>query len=208
MAPSANFSTDEKEASSIPEEFKSLDKYWRASNYLSVGQIYLYGKNPLLRRPLDLSDIKPRLLGHWGTVPGQNFIYCHLNRLIKKTGASMLYISGPGHGGNAQVAQSYLEGTYSEIYPNITQDEVSNNERFSPADDLRKFQTQCCKRFSLHIYRLVSANCLSNFLSREVFLAIALPILQDQCTRVESLGILSPTLLVPFWTSRTLLLHA
>ncbi len=125
MAPSANFSTDEKEATPIPEEFKSLDKYWRASNYLSVGQIYLYGKNPLLRRPLDLSDIKPRLLGHWGTVPGQNFIYCHLNRLIKKEGVSMLYISGPGHGGNAQVAQSYLEGTYSEIYPNITQDEVS-----------------------------------------------------------------------------------
>jgi xylulose-5-phosphate/fructose-6-phosphate phosphoketolase len=130
MAPSVNFSTDEKTATPIPEEFRALDRYWGASNYLSVGQIYLYGKNPLLRRPLALSDIKPRLLGHWGTVPGQNFIYCHLNRLIMKRGVSVLYISGPGHGGNAQVAQSYLEGTYSEIYPNITEDEEGIGKLF------------------------------------------------------------------------------
>ena len=124
MAAPVNFSTEQEGATPIPDEFKALDLYWRAANYLSVGQIYLYGKNPLLRRPLEISDIKPRLLGHWGTVPGQNFIYCHLNRLIMNKGISCLYISGPGHGGNAQVAQSFLEGTYSEIYPNITQDEV------------------------------------------------------------------------------------
>jgi len=130
MAAPVNFSTEQEGATPIPDEFKALDLYWRAANYLSVGQIYLYGKNPLLRRPLEISDIKPRLLGHWGTVPGQNFIYCHLNRLIMNKGISCLYISGPGHGGNAQVAQSFLEGTYSEIYPNITQDETGISKLF------------------------------------------------------------------------------
>ena len=123
--PFVNFSTDEKDATPIPDSFQLLDRYWRASNYLAVGEIYLYGKNPLLRRPLELSDVKPRLLGHWGTVPGQNFIYCHLNRLINERKVSMIYISGPGHGGNAMVAQSFLEGTYTEYYPNIREDEVS-----------------------------------------------------------------------------------
>ena len=100
------------------EELLLLDKYFRASNYLSVGQLYLLD-NPLLKRKLTLDDIKKKLVGHWGTVPGQNFIYTHLNRIIKKYDLNMIYISGPGHGGNAMVAQTYLEGSYSEIYPNI-----------------------------------------------------------------------------------------
>jgi xylulose-5-phosphate/fructose-6-phosphate phosphoketolase len=103
------------------EQVELLDAYWRASNYLTVGQIYLQD-NPLLREPLAPEHIKPRLLGHWGTSPGQNFIYVHLNRLIKEHDASVIYISGPGHGGPAVVAQTYLEGTYSEFYPNITRD--------------------------------------------------------------------------------------
>jgi xylulose-5-phosphate/fructose-6-phosphate phosphoketolase len=98
-----------------------MDAYWRAANYLSVGQIYLYD-NPLLAQPLKLEHVKPRLLGHWGTTPGQNFIYVHLNRIIKQYDLNMIYISGPGHGGPALVANTYLEGTYTEIYPNITQD--------------------------------------------------------------------------------------
>lgn len=103
------------------KELKLMDAYWRAANYLSVGQIYLYD-NPLLKQQLRLKHIKPRLLGHWGTSPGLNFIYVHLNRVIKKYDLNMIYIAGPGHGGPALVANTYLEGTYSEIYPNITQD--------------------------------------------------------------------------------------
>ncbi|MHB8636700.1 MAG: phosphoketolase family protein [Fimbriimonadaceae bacterium] len=99
-----------------------IDAYWRAANYLAVGQIYLCD-NPLLRRPLAITDVKHMLLGHWGTTPGQNFIYAHLNRVIKQFDLDMIYISGPGHGGPAVVANTYLEGTYSEIYPNIGQDE-------------------------------------------------------------------------------------
>ncbi len=97
-------------------ELHLIDAYWRAANYLSVGQIYLYD-NPLLRRPLALAHVKPMLLGHWGTTPGQNFIYAHLNRVIRKYDLDMIYVSGPGHGGPAVVANTYLEGTYSEIYP-------------------------------------------------------------------------------------------
>lgn len=104
------------------ELLQKIDAYWRAANYLSVGQIYLYD-NPLLRRPLEVTDIKHMLLGHWGTTPGQNFIYAHLNRVIKKYDLDMIYVSGPGHGGPAVVANTYLEGTYSEIYPNISHDE-------------------------------------------------------------------------------------
>lgn len=100
---------------------KKMDAYWRASNYLSAAQIYLFD-NPLLREPLELAHIKPTLLGHWGTTPGQNFIYVHLNRIINERDVNMIYISGPGHGGPALVAQTYLEGTYSEVYPNISQD--------------------------------------------------------------------------------------
>jgi xylulose-5-phosphate/fructose-6-phosphate phosphoketolase len=99
-----------------------MDRYWRASNYLTVGQIYLRD-NPLLREPLTVDHIKPRLLGHWGTSAGQNFIYVHLNRLIRQNDASIIYISGPGHGGPSMNAHSYLEGTYSEVHPDITQDD-------------------------------------------------------------------------------------
>ncbi|WP_204153226.1 phosphoketolase family protein [Leptolyngbya sp. CCY15150] len=104
------------------EELSKINAYWRAANYLSVGQIYLYG-NPLLKEPLKLEHIKPRLLGHWGTTPGLNFIYVHLNRLIKAQDLNVVYIAGPGHGGPGLVANTYLEGTYSEFYPNISQDE-------------------------------------------------------------------------------------
>ena len=104
------------------EELGRIDAWWRAANYLAVGQIYLYD-NPLLQEPLTARHIKPRLLGHWGTTPGQNFIYAHLNRVIRKYELDMLYIAGPGHGGPAVVANAYLEGTYSERYPEISQDE-------------------------------------------------------------------------------------
>jgi xylulose-5-phosphate/fructose-6-phosphate phosphoketolase len=112
-----------------PELFEKMDAYWRAANYLSVAQIYLLD-NPLLKRPLALTDIKHMLLGHWGTTPGQNFIYVHLNRVIKKYDLDMIYVSGPGHGGPAVVANTYLEGTYSEIYPNISQDEAGLQKLF------------------------------------------------------------------------------
>ena len=95
-----------------------MDAYWRAANYLSVGQIYLYD-NPLLLEPLKIEHMKPRLLGHWGTTPGQNFIYVHLNRLIVEHDLDMIYVMGPGHGGPGPVAQSYLEGSYTERYPSI-----------------------------------------------------------------------------------------
>ena len=105
-----------------PELLHKMDAYWRAANYLSVGQIYLYD-NPLLKEPLRLAHVKPLVVGHWGTTPGQNFIYVHLNRVIKQYDLNMFYVAGPGHGGPALVANTYLEGSYSEIYPNITQDE-------------------------------------------------------------------------------------
>ena len=111
------------------EELKNIDAYFRAANYLSVGQLYLLN-NPLLKRPITLSDIKPNVVGHWGTVPGQNFIYAHLNRVINKYNLNMMYISGPGHGGQAVVSNTYLEGTYSEVYPNITQDEEGMKKLF------------------------------------------------------------------------------
>jgi xylulose-5-phosphate/fructose-6-phosphate phosphoketolase len=104
-----------------PEELRKMNAYWRAANYLSVGQIYLYD-NPLLREPLRIAHIKPRLLGHWGTTPGLNFIYVHCNRLIRRHDLNMIYIAGPGHGGPGLVANTYLEGTYSEYYPNISRD--------------------------------------------------------------------------------------
>ena len=111
------------------DEIRKIDAYFRASNYLSACQLYLLD-NPLLRRPLKIEDIKRNIVGHWGTVPGQNFIYVHLNRIIKKYNLNMIYLSGPGHGGNAMVAQSYLEGTYSEVYPNITKDEEGLKKLF------------------------------------------------------------------------------
>jgi xylulose-5-phosphate/fructose-6-phosphate phosphoketolase len=109
---------------------RKIDAYWRAANYLSVGQIYLCD-NPLLKEPLALAHVKRMLLGHWGTTPGQNFIYTHLNRIIKKYDANMIYMSGPGHGGPAVVAGTYLEGTYSEIYANVSQDETGLKRLFT-----------------------------------------------------------------------------
>ncbi|HEY6927532.1 MAG TPA: phosphoketolase family protein, partial [Steroidobacteraceae bacterium] len=112
-----------------PELLERIDAYWRAANYLSAAQIYLCD-NPLLKRPLVATDIKPMLLGHWGTTPGQNFIYAHLNRVIRKYDLDMIFISGPGHGGPALVANTYLEGTYSEVYPEISQDESGLRQLF------------------------------------------------------------------------------
>ena len=119
--------TDKKPLSS--ELLGKIDAYWRAANYLSVGQIYLYN-NPLLREPLRLADVKPLVVGHWGTTPGQNFIYVHLNRIIKEYDLDMIYIAGPGHGGPALVGNTYLEGTYTEVYPNISQDEAGMKKLF------------------------------------------------------------------------------
>ncbi|WP_342726662.1 phosphoketolase family protein [Bradyrhizobium sp. B097] len=113
------------------DDLKLLDRYWRAANYLSVGQIYLLD-NPLLREPLEPGHIKPRLLGHWGTTPGLNFVYAHLNRVIRSSDLNVIYICGPGHGGPGMVANTYLEGTYTEIYPEVTRD----------ADGLRKLFRQ------------------------------------------------------------------
>src|SRR3954470_15441657 len=108
---------------------RKMDAWWRAANYLSVGQTYLYG-NPLLKEPLKKEHVKPRLVGHWGTTPGLNFIYVHLNRVIKERDLNMIYIIGPGHGGPGLVANTWLEGTYSEVYPNISQDEEGIKKLF------------------------------------------------------------------------------
>ncbi|HEY5262568.1 MAG TPA: phosphoketolase family protein, partial [Solirubrobacteraceae bacterium] len=113
-----------------PDLLARVDRYWRAANYLSVGQIYLYD-NPLLREPLKLSHVKPLVVGHWGTTPGQNFIYVHLNRVIGEQQLDMFYVAGPGHGGPALVANTYLEGSYSEIYPNVSQDEAGMRRLFT-----------------------------------------------------------------------------
>jgi len=113
-----------------PDLLRKMNAYWRAANYLAVGQIYLYD-NPLLREPLKLSHVKPLVVGHWGTTPGQSFIYVHLNRIIKKLDLNMIYIAGPGHGGPALVANTYLEGSYSELYPNISQDEAGLKKLFT-----------------------------------------------------------------------------
>jgi xylulose-5-phosphate/fructose-6-phosphate phosphoketolase len=113
-----------------PELLRKMDAYWRAANYLSVGQIYLFD-NPLLKKPLKREHIKPRLLGHWGTTPGLNFIYVHLNRLIKERDLNVIYVTGPGHGGPGLVANTYLEGTYSEMYPHVSQDESGLKRLFT-----------------------------------------------------------------------------
>jgi xylulose-5-phosphate/fructose-6-phosphate phosphoketolase len=113
-----------------PELLRKMNAYWRAANYLSVGQIYLFD-NPLLKKPLTLEDVKPRLMGHWGTTPGLNFIYVHLNRIIKTYDLNLINITGPGHGAPGIVANTYLEGTYSELYPNISQDEQGMKKLFT-----------------------------------------------------------------------------
>ena len=111
------------------DELQRIDAYWRAANYLSVGQIYLLD-NPLLKAPLQRLHIKPRLLGHWGTTPGLNFIYVHMNRVIKQHDLDMIFVAGPGHGGPAVVANTYLEGSYSELYPDVSQDEEGMRRLF------------------------------------------------------------------------------
>src|ERR1700721_1030266 len=116
--------TQSKQTATLePELLQKIDAYWRAANYLSVGQIYLCD-NPLLKEPLTLAHVKHMLLGHWGTTPGQNFIYTHLNRIIKKYDLDMIYMSGPGHGGPAVVGSTYLEGIYSEVYSAVCRDEA------------------------------------------------------------------------------------
>ena len=111
------------------DDLLSIDAWWRAANYLSVGQIYLLD-NPLLRRPLAATDIKPRLLGHWGTTPGLNLLWAHLNRLIRQRDVNAIFLAGPGHGGPAAVANAWLEGTYSEVYPQVGPDERGMQELF------------------------------------------------------------------------------
>ena len=118
-----------RKAALTPTQLEKIDAYWRASNYLAACQLYLLD-NPLLKKPLEPAQIKKKIVGHWGTVPGQNFIYTHLNRIINKYDLNMIYLSGPGHGGNAMVSQTYLEGTYSEVYPNISQDEEGLQKLF------------------------------------------------------------------------------
>src|SRR5258707_2651621 len=112
-------------------QLERMHRYWSAANYLTIGQIYLKD-NPLLRQPLTPEHIKPRLLGHWGTSPGLSFIYVHLNRIITEHDADMIYLAGPGHGGPALLANVYLEGTYTEIYPKITQDAAGKHHTFPP----------------------------------------------------------------------------
>ena len=121
---------DAKHKPLTQELLQKMNAYWRAANYLSVGQIYLFD-NPLLKKPLKLKHVKPRLLGHFGTTPGLNFIYVHLNRIIKKYDLNMIYVIGPGHGAPGIVANTYLEGTYSEVYPDITQDEEGMKKLFT-----------------------------------------------------------------------------
>ena len=111
-------------------QLRLLDAYWRAANYLSVGQIYLRD-NPLLRGRLRIEHVKPRLLGHWGTTPGLNFIYAHLNRIIRERDLDAIFIAGPGHGGPGVVANAYLEGTYSEVYPHISRDTAGLKKLFT-----------------------------------------------------------------------------
>ncbi|HET9003117.1 MAG TPA: hypothetical protein VFN39_03855, partial [Gemmatimonadaceae bacterium] len=120
-SPSALRSATRESPRRTHADFALLDAWWRAANYLSVGQIYLCD-NPLLREPLELKHIKPRLLGHWGPTPGLNFVYAHMNRVIRERDLNAIFVAGPGHGGPGVVASTYLEGTYSEVYPTISRD--------------------------------------------------------------------------------------
>ena len=120
---------ERKTAPATEQELATMDAYWRAANYLSACQLYLLD-DPLLQKPLTEESIKKKIVGHWGTVPGQNFIYTHLNRVIKKYDLDMIYVSGPGHGGNAMVAQDWLDGSYQEVYPNISRDKEGMQKLF------------------------------------------------------------------------------
>ena len=128
-----------RQHSTSASELDLIDQYWRAANYLSVGQIYLLG-NPLLREPLRVQHIKPRLLGHWDTTPGLNLIYAHLTRIIRARELSMIYVCGPGHGGPDMVANTYLEGTYSEIYSDITATATGSQNCFASFPFPEEFQ--------------------------------------------------------------------
>src|ERR1700716_3914201 len=119
----ASVPTHNGAAAPVEGELELLDRYWRAANFLAVGQIYLLD-NPLLKEPLAIEHVKPRLLGHWGTTPGLNFVYAHLNRVIREREQSTIFIAGPGHGGPAVVASTWLEGSYSELYPEVSRDEA------------------------------------------------------------------------------------
>lgn len=129
MKEEVTFVTYHKEFAATPELLHTMDMYWRAANYLSAGQLYLLS-DPLLKKPLTEANFKHKIVGHWGTVPGQNFIYTHLNRVIRAYDLNMIYLSGPGHGGNAMVAQDWLDGSYTEVYPNITRDEAGMEKLF------------------------------------------------------------------------------
>ena len=137
--------TEDKPTSLTVEALRKMDAYWRAANYLSVGQIYLLD-NPLLDEPLTLEHVKLRLLGHWGTTPGLNFIYVHLNRVIKAWDLNMVYVTGPGHGAPGIVANTWLEGSYTELYPDITQDQSGMKKLF------RQFTTDKPIIFAFHGY--------------------------------------------------------
>jgi xylulose-5-phosphate/fructose-6-phosphate phosphoketolase len=130
LAPQEHFTASTTENPLSSAELSKIDRYWRAANYLSVGQIYLHD-NPLLREPLKLEHTKPRLLGHWGTTPGLNFVYAHMNRVIKRDGLNAMFIAGPGHGAPGVVANTYLEGSYTELYPLVTQDEAGMRRLFT-----------------------------------------------------------------------------
>ncbi len=129
MKEEVTFVTYHKEFAATPEMLHTMDMYWRAANYLAAGQLYLLS-DPLLKKPLTEASFKHKIVGHWGTVPGQNFIYTHLNRVIRAYDLNMIYLSGPGHGGNAMVAQDWLDGSYTEVYPNITRDEAGMEKLF------------------------------------------------------------------------------
>ena len=142
------------------DQLSRMNAYWRALNYLSVGQIYLLD-NPLLREPLRREHIKPRLLGHWGTSPGLNMLCVHLNRVIRRDDLSVIYIIGPGHGGPSLVAHAYLEGTYSEVYPNIGQDAEGMQRLFRPFQRVETDASRGTRGAGLGLYisrRLVEAH--------------------------------------------------
>ena len=144
-----------------PDYIERIEAYWRAANYLSVGQIYLLD-NPLLTEPLQIEHVKPRLLGHWGTTPGLNFIYVHLNRLINKYDLDMIYIAGPGHGGPALVANTYLEGTYSELYPSVPQDAEGIRRLFRQGKTAERAPTLAQDEKARQTEQLIQAGLAAN----------------------------------------------
>jgi xylulose-5-phosphate/fructose-6-phosphate phosphoketolase len=141
-----------------PGQLQLMQLYWQAANYLTIGQIYLQA-NPLLREPLHIEQIKPRLLGHWGTSPGLSFIYVHLNRLIKERDANVLFMAGPGHGGPAVVANVYLEGTYTEVYPEVSRDRPGLTRLFRQFHTRRHTQPREYRHPWLHTRRRRAGLC-------------------------------------------------